>query len=573
MEDITNYNDQAGLEVLMNDSNDFNKHYLGYDVDFINSLLNDLPNLDVISEGSIAPIKSESLSPSNDTSVYSFDTCSRSSNSLCEDPDLSKQSQEEFTLKQSSNGKGKSKIACPVCKEGDAGRHKHYGGIACISCRAFFRRSVQNDAYKKFKCPNLLQTTNDALQSCEINSKSWNSCRYCRFHKCLSSGLKISLVLKSSTKSGSQLGRNASIQQIQCAEKTIARKMNSISRNTLSTAGFMNQEVMLISFNVSQYQFEFLRQEMTRFFAERPYQFETLLNAYFRRDVKMGLGWVDIGNAQEFGKWWQQLFCSYLLNRNPDHNALDTESTEVLYNFNMAAVYFINSAISVGNAICPSPLRDILDEVYERQRYLSHFLPQDVSEEQNNANFSNAMNNNNPNEYFITLLARHATRRNIKAKAPEKAIDYNQAYPAEMWNDETRKWEIVIRRNIHAVARWPTVDEDKIKKASSIETQRKSSPNHSSVYDKSFTKEVNGVKIQVDYVLVYLLSLITLYSTDTCTGLKNAGPIEKLQNRYLRLLNQYLSFRYPNDAYLRLARGMDTISKARECCEILQLLS
>ena len=239
----------------------------------------------------------------------------------------------------------------------------------------------------------------------------------------------------------------------------------------------------------------------------------------------------------------------------------------------MAAVYFINSAISVGNAICPSPLREILDEVYERQRYLSHFLPQDVSEEQNNANFSNAMNNNNSNEYFITLLARHATRRNIKAKAPEKAIDYNQSYPAEMWNNETRKWEIVIRRNIHAVARWPTVDDDKIKKATSIETQRKSSLNHSSFYDKSFTKEVNGAKIQVDYVLVHLLSLITLYSTDTCTGLKNAGPIENLQNRYLRLLNQYLSFRYPNDAYLRLARGMDTISKARECCEILQLLS
>ena len=42
-------------------------------------------------------------------------------------------------------------------------------------------------------------------------------------------------------------------------------------------------------------------------------------------------------------------------------------------------------------------------------------------------------------------------------KPPERAIDYNQAYPAEMWNDETRKWEIIIRRNIHAVARWPTV--------------------------------------------------------------------------------------------------------------------
>ena len=37
---------------------------------------------------------------------------------------------------------------CPVCGIGDVGRHYHYGGRACSSCRAFFRRSVQNSSFK-----------------------------------------------------------------------------------------------------------------------------------------------------------------------------------------------------------------------------------------------------------------------------------------------------------------------------------------------------------------------------------------------------------------------------------------
>ena len=37
---------------------------------------------------------------------------------------------------------------CPVCGIGDIGRHYHYGGRACSSCRAFFRRSVQNSSFK-----------------------------------------------------------------------------------------------------------------------------------------------------------------------------------------------------------------------------------------------------------------------------------------------------------------------------------------------------------------------------------------------------------------------------------------
>ncbi len=73
-----------------------------------------------------------------------------------------------------------SLLICPICGN-EAGKHVHYGGRACTSCRAFFRRSVQHDAYKKFFCSS---------KNCKIDSKSWRSCKWCRFEKCLDSGLQ-----------------------------------------------------------------------------------------------------------------------------------------------------------------------------------------------------------------------------------------------------------------------------------------------------------------------------------------------------------------------------------------------
>ena len=39
-------------------------------------------------------------------------------------------------------------IPCPICGMGETGTHNHYGGRACTSCRAFFRRSVQTNSFK-----------------------------------------------------------------------------------------------------------------------------------------------------------------------------------------------------------------------------------------------------------------------------------------------------------------------------------------------------------------------------------------------------------------------------------------
>ncbi|XP_063609877.1 retinoic acid receptor beta-like [Penaeus indicus] len=70
--------------------------------------------------------------------------------------------------------------ACGVC--GDVAKSMHFGGLSCDSCKAFFRRSVQNNAYKGFTCPY--------EKKCVIAVSSRKACQYCRFHKCLNIGME-----------------------------------------------------------------------------------------------------------------------------------------------------------------------------------------------------------------------------------------------------------------------------------------------------------------------------------------------------------------------------------------------
>ena len=85
--------------------------------------------------------------------------------------------------------KNNSTTKCPVCIDGNAGKHNHYGGRVCHSCRGFFRRSVQNNHFPMFECDR-------GLDDCVIESKTRKSCKFCRFQKCLDkAGLKVEQVL------------------------------------------------------------------------------------------------------------------------------------------------------------------------------------------------------------------------------------------------------------------------------------------------------------------------------------------------------------------------------------------
>ena len=74
---------------------------------------------------------------------------------------------------------------CQICNDA-ATSHKHFGGsYSCYSCRAFFRRIVRKS--KTNPCRN--------YRNCEINIENRKNCGYCRFQKCLKSGMDPDLVM------------------------------------------------------------------------------------------------------------------------------------------------------------------------------------------------------------------------------------------------------------------------------------------------------------------------------------------------------------------------------------------
>jgi hypothetical protein len=67
---------------------------------------------------------------------------------------------------------------CAIC--GDKGSGYHYSVYSCEGCKGFFKRTVQKDL--QYKCKE--------YQQCVINKQTRNQCQYCRFQKCLFSGMK-----------------------------------------------------------------------------------------------------------------------------------------------------------------------------------------------------------------------------------------------------------------------------------------------------------------------------------------------------------------------------------------------
>ena len=66
---------------------------------------------------------------------------------------------------------------CMVCS--DIANGIHFGVVSCEGCKKFFRRSIGEQ--DKYKCRGQKQ--------CSINPRSRNTCRYCRYQKCLKVGM------------------------------------------------------------------------------------------------------------------------------------------------------------------------------------------------------------------------------------------------------------------------------------------------------------------------------------------------------------------------------------------------
>ncbi|KAK8723871.1 hypothetical protein OTU49_011581 [Cherax quadricarinatus] len=113
-----------------------------------------------------------------------------------------------------SPGRHMGNKACGVC--GDVAKSMHFGGLSCDSCKAFFRRSVQNNAHKGFTCPY--------EKKCIIAVSSRKACQYCRFHKCLSIGMEKGWVM-------TEEERRKMMQQRQEKKNKDEHKKHNLSNN------------------------------------------------------------------------------------------------------------------------------------------------------------------------------------------------------------------------------------------------------------------------------------------------------------------------------------------------------
>ena len=89
---------------------------------------------------------------------------------------------------------------CFVCGEASKSGQdfsRSYGGVACFSCRAFFRRATHRLKKRPIVCHN---GNGNGGQKCNVTLENRQSCKKCRYEKCLENGMDPDLVLSEEQK-------------------------------------------------------------------------------------------------------------------------------------------------------------------------------------------------------------------------------------------------------------------------------------------------------------------------------------------------------------------------------------
>merc|ERR1719381_233762 len=72
----------------------------------------------------------------------------------------------------------RAKHMCSIC--GDKASGKHYGVFSCEGCKGFFKRTVRKEL--SYACRE--------NKNCLVDKRQRNRCQYCRYMKCLQTGMK-----------------------------------------------------------------------------------------------------------------------------------------------------------------------------------------------------------------------------------------------------------------------------------------------------------------------------------------------------------------------------------------------
>ena len=127
-----------------------------------------------------------------------------------------KKENDDCVAEQSSNRSNRSIKYCGVC--GDIAKSYHFGGLSCDSCKAFFRRSVQNDNYLHFQCCH--------QGECLISLSNRKSCQFCRMKRCFSIGMEKSWVMTEDERKAMMKAR---------ADKKLSKQLAQTAASTTTT--------------------------------------------------------------------------------------------------------------------------------------------------------------------------------------------------------------------------------------------------------------------------------------------------------------------------------------------------
>ena len=151
---------------------------------------------------------------------------------------------------------------CQVCFKPGV-KHISYGARACNSCRAFFQRAVKKETHSKLHCLEKL--------NCTIDSKSWKSCKRCRFNRCLESGMRIQWVWN----------------KTECKMKAIKRSRNQLKQSqsnfkrelSLTDKFTLDDEILIKGLMTASLDFTY--KELIKFYARNPNTFDIVLDATY----------------------------------------------------------------------------------------------------------------------------------------------------------------------------------------------------------------------------------------------------------------------------------------------------
>ncbi len=137
---------------------------------------------------------------------------------------------------------------CAICQISTNSYHLNYGVSSCLSCRAFFRRIVQQKMKTAMKCKG------GTGGACNITPENRKKCKKCRYEACLRAGMKSDAVfnedqyktwfrrmLRKQKKEGKMSGWGVKGSRSNSLERTISYSSDSESCGG-NFRGFLDQQ-------------------------------------------------------------------------------------------------------------------------------------------------------------------------------------------------------------------------------------------------------------------------------------------------------------------------------------------